>query len=45
MTVKEQDEMNDINNETDFKRVLESLGDKQQRQVAALFVKHVVRQL
>jgi phosphohistidine phosphatase SixA len=40
--VKEQDEMNDINNEADFKRILESLGVLQQRQVAALFVKHVV---
>ncbi len=34
--------MNDINNEADFKRVLGSLGDKQLRQVAALFVKHVL---
>jgi hypothetical protein len=40
--VKEQDEMNDINNEADFKRVLESLGNLQQRLVAALFVKHVL---
>ena len=34
--------MNDINNEADFKQVLRSLGDVQQRQVAALFVKHVI---
>ena len=34
--------MNDINNEADFKRVLGSLGDIPQRQVAALFVKHVL---
>lgn len=34
--------MNDINNDTDFKRVLENLGDLQQRQVAAMFVKHVL---
>ena len=34
--------MNDINNEADFKQVLRSLGDVQQRQVAALFVKHVL---
>jgi len=40
--VKEQDEMSDINNEADFKRVLETLGDVQQRQVALLFVKHVL---
>jgi hypothetical protein len=40
--VKEQDEMSDINNEADFKRVLETLADVQQRQVALLFVKHVL---
>jgi len=34
--------MNDISNEADFRRVLESLGDVQQRQVAILFVKHVL---
>ena len=34
--------MNDINNEADFKQVLRSLGDVQQRQVAALFVNHVL---
>jgi hypothetical protein len=40
--VKEQDEMSQINNEADFRKVLESLGDGQQRQVAAMFVKHVL---
>ena len=34
--------MSDINNDADFRRVLEGLGDVQQRQVAALFVKHVL---
>ncbi len=34
--------MSDINNEADFKQVLGTLGDVQQRQVAALFVKHVL---
>jgi hypothetical protein len=40
--VKEQDEMSHINNEADFRKVLESLGDVQQRQVAAMFVEHVL---
>ncbi|MGA9574499.1 MAG: hypothetical protein WBS20_11190 [Lysobacterales bacterium] len=34
--------MNEIRNETDFREVLESLDDIQQRQVAALFVQHVL---
>jgi hypothetical protein len=34
--------MNDISNDGDFKRVLEHLGPLQQRQVAAMFVKHVL---
>ena len=34
--------MTDISNEADFKRELESLDDLQQRQVAALFVNHVL---
>lgn len=40
--LQEQDEMNDINTEADFKRELEALDDVQQRLVAALFVKHVL---
>lgn len=34
--------MNEIGNETDFRDALESLDDVQQRQVAALFVQHVL---
>lgn len=34
--------MNDINNEADFKKMLESLDNLKQRQVAALFVQHVL---
>ncbi|MDX2416598.1 MAG: hypothetical protein QNK19_03960 [Xanthomonadales bacterium] len=34
--------MSDIKNEEDFKRELEALDDLRQRQVAALFVKHVL---
>jgi hypothetical protein len=34
--------MSDINNDADFRTVLEGLGDVQQRQVAALFVDHVL---
>lgn len=34
--------MNQINNEADFRKVLESLGEVQQRQVAAMFVRHVL---
>ena len=34
--------MNDIRNETDFREALESLDDVHQRQVAALFVQHVL---
>ena len=34
--------MNEILNETDFRDALESLDDVQQRQVAALFVQHVL---
>ena len=34
--------MNDIGNEAEFKQLLEGLGPVQQRQVAALFVKHVL---
>jgi hypothetical protein len=40
--VQEQDEMNAIDNEADFKRELESLSPDRQRQVAALFVQHVL---
>ena len=34
--------MNDINTDAEFKRELESLDDVQQRQIAAMFVKHVL---
>ena len=34
--------MSDINNDADFRRILENLGSVQQRQVAALFVEHVL---
>jgi hypothetical protein len=34
--------MNEIANETDFREALESLDDTQQRQVAVLFVHHVL---
>jgi len=34
--------MKDINTEADFKRELEALDDLQQRQVAALFLEHVL---
>ena len=40
--MQEQDEMTDINNDTDFRKVLEGLGELQQRQVAAIFVQHVL---
>jgi hypothetical protein len=40
--VQEQDEMNAIDNEAGFKRELESLSPDRQRQVAALFVQHVL---
>jgi hypothetical protein len=40
--VQEQDEMSEISNDTDFRDVLESLDDVKQRQVAALFVEHVL---
>jgi hypothetical protein len=39
---QEQGKMNDIGNEAEFKQILEGLGPVQQRQVAALFVKHVL---
>jgi hypothetical protein len=42
MNEQELDEMNEISNETDFRDALESLDDVQQRQVAALFVQHVL---
>jgi len=42
VTVQEQDEMSDISNEADFKRILETLKPEIQRQVAALFVEHVL---
>ena len=35
--------MNEISNDTDFRAVLESLDEGQQRKVAALFVQHVLR--
>lgn len=34
--------MNEIRNETDFREALESLDDVRQRQVAAMFVRHVI---
>ena len=34
--------MSDIDNDADFRRVLRGLGEVQQRQIAALFVKHVL---
>jgi hypothetical protein len=34
--------MSDMNNDADFRKVLETLDDVQQRQVAALFVEHVL---
>ena len=34
--------MTNINNDAEFKRVLEGLDDVQQRQLASLFVKHVL---
>ncbi len=34
--------MSEISNDTDFRKVLEALDDVQQRQVAALFVQHVL---
>ena len=34
--------MTDINNDKDFRQVLEGLGEVQQRQVAAKFVQHVL---
>ena len=34
--------MSDINNDADFRRILEGLGSLQQRQVAAMFVEHVL---
>jgi hypothetical protein len=40
--MQEQDEMNEISNETEFREALESLDDVQQRLVAALFVQHVL---
>jgi hypothetical protein len=40
--VQEQNEMNVINSEAEFKRILESFDPVKQRQVAALFVEHVL---
>ena len=40
--MQEQDEMSEIRNDADFRELLESLADVQQRQVAALFVRHVL---
>jgi hypothetical protein len=42
LTVQERDEMSDINNDAEFRLALEGLDAVQQRQVAALFVKHVL---
>jgi hypothetical protein len=42
LIVQEQDDMTDIGNEAEFKRLLESLDPVQQRQVAALFVENVL---
>jgi hypothetical protein len=40
--VQEQDEMSDICNDADFRQILHGLGPAQQREVAAIFVKHVL---